>query len=370
MMNTAKAAATDEDDAAEDAAKDEAAFAADASAEQREAAMPDGDPAVPEDAADMAKNGTSDPDAIVAPPIDLAAEGDVVPDDAVPDAVPDDAPEGADVADTWHPRAAQLRAAGLASHVITLSGAAAEDENLALSPVLDFAVGALFRLSPGRFAAMLGDPEGAAAAIGEDVGLVAITDAHAAPVDPAPGGPAFGAPADVGPMLATAQPDNGPHEVTTAKFAREVASHTAGAIADTARAQAQADAVARIEDRLARAESTLTAILAAVVGGGAAVTAAPSGDQQSEGAVAARIDASIDRALAVMRADIQKSARARRDSDRRTLEPALQRLGTVAEALEQDRRVSAGRSDAYAEAIRAIVGELLVRAPGTAGKAS
>ena len=356
-------------------------------AAEDEAELSDEDPDLAaEGEAELADDGPAEAEeeeaAEVAPELEDQADLDA---DQAPEAPSYDASEAVDAAasesaasdaDIWRARAAQLLGAGLASHVITLTGAAAEDENLALEPLLDIVSGALFRLSPGRFAAMLDDPDAAAQAVGADVSLDPIPDLDQTEDDAAAAPAAL---ALVAPLAAAALQAGGPRVVIDADYAICVASRTAEGIArivaeaDANRAEAETAALARIEDRLAQTEAALDAVLAAVTEGGSPVARAdaPAADEGLESRIedrlSARIDASVDRAVAAVRADILKSARARRDADRRSLEPALDRLDAAAAALEEDRRVSSGRRDAYAETIRAIVGELLVRAPGASG---
>jgi hypothetical protein len=386
MMNNATAAEADADDADQESA-DEAVFAADAEDELR-AAEEDGAEAEElaephEDVADadtgaVEEDDAADPELEGADADDMAAEKQDAPD--LPPDEDDVAPEPEAAAapdrDAWRSRAAQLLGAGLASHVIALSDAAAEDESAALGPMLDFASGALFRLGPARFAAMLDDPEAAADALGADAMIDVITDIDA-PEAPTAAACAPEALVLVAPLTAAALCAGGSRVVIDAEFALEVATRTAEGIArivaaaDTGGAPAQDnDRLDALEARLVRMETAQDAILAAVTAGGGAVQAPfASGAQVGVPAdLTDRIDAGVDRAVAAVRADILKSARARRDADRRALEPMLERLGAAAEALEQDRAVSAGRTDAYAETIRVIIAEVLARVPGAGAR--
>jgi hypothetical protein len=218
----------------------------------------------------------------------------------------------------WRDRAAQLRLAGLADHLILLPPGAPEGESALVAPVLDHVNGPLFRLAPGCYAAIAPDPAAAAAALAPDVRLEEIApSADAAGPEEIDGSDIV----MLGPLTDAAMRAGGPRMVIDADFAIETAGRASKAIAAAAaeagRQRGRAQAVRTSADIASRKRiaKRLEGIEASV-------------DALRDDGAATRLDA-LDAVLS----DLKDALTAAREETRARATAATDQLDAMAEAL-------------------------------------
>lgn len=153
-------------------------------------------------------------------------------------ATPDDPMPQEDV--SWRDRAMRLQAAGLVDRVLVLGPCEEREEAGLLAPVLDLVAGPVFRLAPGRYAALICDDASVEAALPPGGRLEGIDPP---PQDDAAPDPGMNY---LAPLKAAAWRAGGPRLVIDADFAIETATRAAEGIArivseaDRKRGRAQA----------------------------------------------------------------------------------------------------------------------------------